>query len=103
MEKYGRDNWGRLTPEVVMRHLAKLRTLFPELRVYFYQTLIDKLVANDFTDEEFIEAYKHVISGCAYPPTIAHFIQFQGKKVRTDGYGMTADEISILYDRIHDN
>ena len=104
MKKQQPNRWGKLTPEKVYTYFNEIKLVFPELKEGFYTQLLYRLIVNEFTDEDLFEAYKHVISTCIFTPTIAHFIQFKGKKARTDSrYGLTADEINIMYDRIHDN
>ena len=104
MEKRQPIKWGKLTPEKVYAHFKEIKLNFPELREGFYNQLLISLIEHEFTDEDLFQACTHVISTCTWVPTIAHFIQFKGKKAKSNSwYGLTADDISIMYDRIHDN
>jgi hypothetical protein len=77
---------GELTAQCLVSSVATIKKSFPSLPIGFYDVFIDRLKANNFSDDRLIDAVAHVIDTCLYPtPTIANFISFD-KRVKTYTY-----------------
>lgn len=71
----------------MVKNIAVIKKSFPGLPLGFYDILMDRLRANNFSDERLNDSVNYVIDTCTYhTPTIAQFISFD-KKVRMFTYG----------------
>jgi len=67
----------KLTPRNTAVMIKKIQQTFPTLPEGFYAVLMDRIKANDFTDQRLKDAVTHVVDNCIYPtPTIAQFVSF---------------------------
>ena len=77
---------GELTTRIVIEGIKKIKAAFPNLPADFYDILSERLKANKFSDEKFIDAVNNVIDNFVYPtPTIANFIGYD-KNIRLYSY-----------------
>lgn len=68
---------GELSPNVIAEQTLKLTTVFPALRDEFINVLIERIVANGFTNERLIDAVDNLIDNFKYPnPSIADIVGF---------------------------
>lgn len=68
---------GPLSNECKMWCIGLVKKAFPALPVDFYDVLIDRIEAHEFSNQRFIDAVNHVIDNCPYPtPTVHHFVSF---------------------------
>lgn len=66
-----------LTAKNVLLNITKIKKVFPNLEIGFYDILTERLKDKGFTDNKFNDAVNHVIDNCIYPtPTIANFLSF---------------------------
>jgi hypothetical protein len=85
------------TREIIAAQVLIKRT-YPALHRGFYDTLDDRIRANNFTTARLRDAVSFVIDNCRYPtPTIADFISFD----RTVKF-KTYDEMCLLAERVED-
>jgi hypothetical protein len=71
----------KLTGEGIKFVIDRIKIAYPSLEKGFFEILIDRLKANDFTDYLFFKAANNVIDTCQYPaPTIADFIKYHKKE-----------------------
>jgi hypothetical protein len=55
----------------------KLATAFPALPTGFFAIMIERMRANQFSDQRMIDSIGYVIDNCLYPtPTIANLISY---------------------------
>ena len=68
---------GELSPNVIAEQTLKLTTVFPALRDEFINVLIERIVANGFTNERLIDAVDNLIDNFKYPnPSVADIVGF---------------------------
>lgn len=94
---------GELTQKNIVSNVAIIKKSFPSLPTGFYDVLIDRLKANEFSDQRLNDAVNHVIDTCIYPtPTIANFISFD-KKIKTYTYNQVIDMLDEGDDKAFDH
>ena len=77
---------GKLNTPTYIEGVKKIKAAFPNLPAEFYDILSDRVKAQGFSDERFIDAVNHVIDTCIFPtPTIANFIGYD-KKIKLFSY-----------------
>ncbi len=82
---------GALTTQGWIKGLKLIKLTFPTLFPGFHDVLAERLKANGFSNERFLDSVNHVIDTCTYPtPTIADFISFD-RKIKTYTYGQYCD------------
>lgn len=68
---------GELSKEVVILNIASIKKAFPALPKPYFDILIDRIKANNFTNQRLNDAVNFVLDNNIYPtPTIAQFISF---------------------------
>jgi len=67
----------KLTVEGVSRQMIKLKKGFPSLPADYYDLLIERIKANNFTNNRLQDAIENLIDTCPYPtPAIANIISW---------------------------
>ena len=77
---------GNLTKQGMTSGYSIIKKAFPALSPGFYEILGEMLKEDNFTDERFHDAVKHVLRTCEYPtPTVANFLGYD-KRVKLYTY-----------------
>lgn len=86
---------GELTPECLIRNMAKVKKSFADLDKDFFEIFSDAIKRNGFSDGRLNDAVNFVIDNCIYPrPTIAQFISFD-KKVKIYSYAEILVKVNL--------
>jgi hypothetical protein len=86
---------GELTPECLIKNVAKVKKSFADLDKDFFEIFSDAIKRNKFSDDRLNDAVNYVIDNCIYPkPTIAQFISYD-KKVKIYTYEEVQNNVHI--------
>lgn len=75
-----------LTTVTIIEQVKRIKMAFPSLPAGFYDVLMERVKAKNFTDQRLIDAISHLIDTCRYPlPVIADIVSWD-RQVRLYTY-----------------
>jgi len=97
---------GELNPDVLVSQVIKLKKCFPAQGNDFFDILIERLKANNFSSERLQDAVSHVIDNHIYPTLQISTIISWDKRIKLNSYsemlGMINDNPKVFqyYEKI---